>query len=90
MPDHTKDTIRLIVVTTAGDVDEKFRLDQPLQVVFDRALREVGGERNRDQFALEFNDVALSDLSRKIGDFAQELGWADGTRIELVPKPVVV
>ena len=47
MPDHPNGTIRLIVVTTAGDIDDKFRLDQPLQVVFDKALREVGGNEIR-------------------------------------------
>jgi hypothetical protein len=83
-------TIRLVVVTTAGDIDEEFRLDQPLEVVFDRALHEVGGERNRDQFELEYNDVALTDLPRLIGDFAREFNWANGTQLELVPKPVVV
>jgi hypothetical protein len=33
-------------------------------VIFDKALREVGGERNPDQFSLEYHDVALADLSR--------------------------
>lgn len=89
MPDH-QGAIRLVVVTTAGDVDQEFRLDQPLEVVFDQALREVGGERNRDQFELEYNDAALSDLHRPIGDYARELGWINGTKLELVPKPVVV
>jgi hypothetical protein len=90
VPDHPNGTIRLVVVTTAGDIDDKFRLDQPLQAVFDKALREVGGERNPDQFTLEYHDVALADLSRTIGDYARELGWEDGTQLELVPKPVVV
>lgn len=85
-----KNTIRLVVVTTADDVDDEFNLHQPLQVVFNRALHEVGGEANRDQFALEYNDLELSDLSRKIGDLAAELGWTDGTQLDLVPKPVVV
>ncbi len=89
MPDP-HGTIRLVVVTTAGDVDQEFQLDQPLEVVFDRALHEVGGERNRDQFELEYKDAALSDLSRPIGDFVREFGWIDGTQLELVPKPVVV
>jgi hypothetical protein len=89
MPD-LHGTIRLVVVTTAGDVDQEFRLDQPLEVVFDRALREVGGERNRDQFELEYKDAALSDLARRIGDYAAEFGWTNGTQLELVPKPVVV
>lgn len=86
-PDNT---IHLIVVTTADDVDDEFNVNQPLQVLFNKALREVGGEPNRDQFALEFNDIVLSDLTRKIGDAAQEYGWVDGATLELVPKPVVV
>ena len=86
----TKNTIHLIVVTTADDVDDEFNLHQPLQVVFTKALHEVGGEGKQDQFALEYNDTELSDLSRKIGDVAEELGWTDGAELELVPKPVVV
>jgi hypothetical protein len=82
--------IRLVVVTTAGDVDQEFGVDQPLRVVFDRALREVGGERNRDQFELEYHDTALTDLSLPNGDYAREFGWTNGTQLELVPKPVVV
>lgn len=85
-----KNSIRLIVVTTADDVDDAFNLHQPLQVVYNKALHEVGGEGKQDQFSLEFNDVELSDLSRKIGELAEELGWTDGTQLELVPKPVVV
>lgn len=83
-------TIHLIVVTTADDVDDEFNVNQPLQVLFNKALQEVGGQGNQDQFALEFNDIELSDLSRKIGDLATELDWTDGTQLELVPKPVVV
>lgn len=86
-PDNT---IRLVVITTANDLDDEFNVNQPLQVVFNKALHEVGGEPNRDQFALEFNDIVLSDLSRKIGDLAAEHGWTDGVTLELVPKPVVV
>jgi hypothetical protein len=89
MPHH-HNTIRLIVVTTAGDLDDQFNLNEPIQVLFDRALHEVGGEGSRDQFGLEYDDVSLSDLSRKIGDLAQEFGWVDGTELDLVPKPVVV
>lgn len=83
-------TIHLVVVTTADDVDDEFNVNQPLQVLFNKALQEVGGQGNQDQFALEFNDIELSDLSRKIGDLAAELGWSDGTQLDLVPKPVVV
>lgn len=83
-------TIHLVVVTTADDVDDEFNVNQPLQVLFNKALQEVGGQGNQDQFALEFNDIELSDLSRKLGDLAAELGWTDGTQLDLVPKPVVV
>jgi hypothetical protein len=84
-----KNEIRLIVVTTAGDVDQEFNLHEPLEVAFNKALQEVGGEGSRDQFALEYKDSVL-DLSHTIGDLARELGWTDGTQIELVPRPVVV
>lgn len=82
--------IRLVVVTTAEDVEDEFNLNQPLRVLFNRALQAVGGEGNKDQFGLEFNDIELVDFSRKIGDLVEELGWVDGTHLELVPKPVVV
>jgi len=90
MLQHPKDEIRLIVVTTAGDIDDEFKLDRPLEHVFDKALREVGGEGDRDQFALEYHDAVLSNLSRTIGHFVKELDWTDGTQLEFVPKPVVV
>lgn len=86
-PDNT---IRLIVVTTADDVDDEFNIHQPLEVVFNRALHEVGGEPNRDQYTLEFNDIVLDDLARRIDNAAAEYGWSDGTTLELVPRPVVV
>jgi hypothetical protein len=85
-----KNKIRLVVVTTSGDIDKEFELEQPLEVVFEQALREVGGEGRRDQFALEFKDRELTDLSRTIRAYAAELGWEDGTQLEFVPKPVVV
>ena len=86
----SKNTIRLVVVTTADDIDQEFNLNQPLRVVFNAALHQVGGQGNQDQFALEYADDELSDLDRKIGDVAAQLGWVDGTQLELVPKPVVV
>lgn len=86
-PDNT---IRLIIVTTAEDVDDEFNVNQPLRVLFNRALQAVGGQGDRDQFSLEFDDTDLTDLDRKIGDWAEQFGWDDGTAIELVPKPVVV
>jgi hypothetical protein len=34
-------------VTTADDTEDEFRLDQSLEVVFDKALREVGANEVR-------------------------------------------
>lgn len=82
--------LRLVVVTTADDLDEEFNLNQPLQVLFNRALHTVGGQGSRDQFTLEYDDTELTDLNRTVGDWARQLGWTDGSVIELVPKPVVV
>ena len=45
-------TIRLIVVTTADDVDDEFNRNQPHQVLFNKAHHEVGGEGNQDKFSL--------------------------------------
>lgn len=81
--------ITLTVVTTGEDITESFNVNQPLKVVFNRALHAVGGGANRDQFTLEFNDQPL-DLERKIKDYVVELGWSDGTVLELVPRPEVV
>ncbi len=81
--------ITLTVVTTGEDITESFNVNQPLKVVFNRALQAVGGGANRDQFTLEFNDQPL-DLERKIKDYVDELGWSDGTVLELVPRPEVV
>src|SRR6266487_3695963 len=64
----TKDTIRLIVVTTAGDRDDESRGDQPLPVIFDKALREVGGQGNQEPFALEYNNEELSGRPRTAAD----------------------
>lgn len=81
--------IEIMVATTADDLDETFKRQQPLRVVFEKALKLVGGQGQPDQFALEYNHEPL-DLSRKIGDLAEELGWGDRVELELVPKPVVV
>jgi hypothetical protein len=81
--------VTLTVVTTGEDITERFNVREPLKVVFNRALQAVGGGANRDQFTLEFNDQPL-DLERRIEEFVTELGWADGTVLELVPRPEVV
>jgi len=81
--------ITLTVATTAGDFEARFNLNQPLKVVFNRALTEVGGGVDRGAFTLEHEDAQL-DLERRIGEYAAELGWVDGTVLELVPAPVVI
>ena len=82
--------IEIIVVTTADDLDREFKLEDPLRVVFERALKLVGGQGEPDQFTLEYRDEPLTQLDRKIGDIARELGWRKRVELELVPKPVVV
>jgi hypothetical protein len=81
--------IQIIVITTADDLDESFKRNQPLRVVFQQAIKLVGGQGQPDQFALEYANEPL-DVDRKIGDLAAELGWGDRVELELVPKPVVV
>lgn len=81
--------IELKVVTTGDDVEERFNVNQPLQVVFNRALQSVGGGANRDQFSLEYQDQPL-DLGRRIRDYVDQFGWKDGTVLELVPRPEVI
>lgn len=82
-------SITVTVATTAGDFEAEFNLNQPLKVVFNRALTEVGGGVDRGAFALEYEDAQL-DLSRQISDYVAEFGWVDGTVLELVPAPVVI
>jgi hypothetical protein len=82
--------IRVIVVTTADDLDERFNRHQPLRVVFQRALTLVGGHSQPDQFVLEYNDEPLSELDRTLGELADARGWGDKVQLELVPNPVVV
>lgn len=83
-------TISILVVTTADDLDEKFNIHQPLRVVFERVLTLVGGHSQPDQFDLEHADQPIVDLDRPIADVASELGWGQRVELELVPKPVVV
>ena len=82
--------IRVIVVTTADDLDQRFNRHEPLRVVFQRALTLVGGQSQPDQFVLEYQDESLSELDRTLGELADALGWGDKVELELVPNPVVV
>ena len=84
------DTIRIIVVTTADDLDHRFNRHDSLRVVFERALSLVGGHGQAEQFVLHYRDQPLTDLDRTLGELAHELGWGDRVELELVPKPVVV
>ncbi len=83
------DFITLKVVTTGEDLEERFNVHQPLQVVFNRAFQAVGGGSNRDQFTLEYQDHPL-DLNRKIEEYIAQFGWGVGTVLSLVPRPEVV
>jgi hypothetical protein len=81
--------IILKVVTTGEDLEERFNAQEPLNVVFNRALQAVGGGANREQFTLEYQDQSL-DLGNRIADYIERFGWADGTVLELVPRPEVI
>jgi hypothetical protein len=90
-PDSTakQHFIEVIVITTADDLDDSFNRKDKLRVVFEHALRLVGGEGKADQFALEYEDQTL-DLDRTLEQYATEFGWGEKVELELVPKPVVV
>ena len=82
--------ITITVVTTGNDLeDERFNVNEPIKVVFNRALALVGGSSNREQFTLEFNDQAL-DLERRIRDLAAQFGWGEKVVLDLVPRPEVI
>lgn len=81
--------LNLRVVTTGKDLEDEFNRQEPLKVVFNRALQSVGGGANRDQFTLEFEDNPL-DLDQRIGEAAEQFDWEDGTVLELVPRPEVI
>ena len=83
-------TINVIVITTADDLDRPFNLQEPLRPVFEQALTLVGGHAESDQFVLEFGDIELTELDAKLGDLKERLGWGDTVQLELVPRPVVV
>ena len=74
----------ITVITTGDDLEEEFNGQQPLKVIFNRALQEVGGGSSRDQFTLEFEDQEL-DLDAKISDVADHFAWGDRVTLELVP-----
>ncbi len=84
-----QDFITLKVVTTGEDVEDRFNVHQPLLVVFNVAIKAVGGGSNRDQFTLEYQDQVL-DLNRKIEEYISQFNWTDGTILELVPRPEVI
>ncbi len=81
--------IVLKVITTGEDLEERFNAQQPLEVVFNRALKSVGGGANRDQFTLEYQDQPL-ELDSRIGEYISQFGWQDGAVLELVPRPEVI
>lgn len=85
----TERFINLIVATTSGDLTDRFNTNQPLKVVYNRALAEVGGGVDHGAFSLEYEGTVL-DLDRRIGDYVDQFGWTDGTVLELVPAPVVI
>jgi hypothetical protein len=82
-------SITIAVTTTGEDLDERFNVHEPMQVVFNRALQAVGGGANRDLFTLEFDNQAL-DLTRRVGDYASQFGWGERVELELVPRPEVI
>jgi hypothetical protein len=90
MPGKPDKFIHIMVVTTADDLDDRFNREQPLRVIFERALTLVGGHNQPDQFVLEYNDQPLTDLDRTLEELAAALGWGDEVELELVPNPVVV
>lgn len=81
--------IRLAVVTTGQDIEDRFNVRQRLRVVFNRALEAVGGGAHHVHFTLEYDDQVL-DLERRIEDYVEQFGWEDGTVLELVPRPEVI
>lgn len=83
------DFIEITVVTTGDDLGERFNVNQPLRVVFNRALQSVGGGSHRSEFTLEFQNVELS-LDQKIADASTQHGWGDEVELELVPRPEVI
>lgn len=81
--------IRLIIVTTGEDVDERFNINQPMQAVKARSLQGLPPGSNSNDFALEYEEQSLED-QKKIEDYIGQYGWQDGTVLELVPRPIVI
>lgn len=86
---HNDNFIIITVTTTGEDLEGRFNIHQPMEVVFNRALRAMGGGANRDLFTLEFNNQPL-DLSRRIADYSAQFGWGERVELELVPRPEVI
>lgn len=83
------DFIRITVITTGEDLDDSFNVNQPMTVVFNRALESVGGGSHRNQFSLMFEGTELR-LDQKIADAVAQYGWGETVELELVPKPEVI
>lgn len=81
--------IQLIVVTTGEDIDEKFNVNEPIQVVKAHAMHGLPPGSNPNDFVLEYEDQPLDDHN-KIKDYIDQFGWQDGTVLELVPRPTVI
>lgn len=86
MPDNF---IRLVIVTTGEDLDEKFNVNQPIQAIKARALQGLPPGSNPDEFILEFDGQPL-DNHTKISEYVAQYGWQNGTILELRPVPVVI
>src|SRR5712691_6882562 len=67
----TKDTIRLIVVTTSGGRDDEYCREKPLPVIFVKVLREVGGQGNQEPFSLESSNEEPSGWPRTAAESAR-------------------
>lgn len=83
------DFVAITVVTTGEDLSDSFNTNQPLRVVFNRALTSVGGGSHKGQFSLEYEGSELN-LDQKIADAAAQYGWGDEVELELVPRPEVI
>lgn len=85
----TAEFINITVATTGGDLTDRFNVQEPIRVLFNRALALVGGGVDRGAFSLEYEGTEL-DLERRIADYIAQLGWVDEVVLELVPSPVVI
>lgn len=83
------DSVEITVVTTGEDLTDTFNVNQPLKVVFSRALQSVGGGSHQDEFILEWDDAEL-DLDMKVGEAANLYGWGDQVTLDLTPRLTVI